>query len=131
MPLPITTSLSGPATRTKLAGAFTTHSPFVAGSSDARALKLRAPGRAPAAFDERERDEGDEREAGEDEEPRRSAAGVFLRKAERRGEVEAAHSAGEADEAGHHPDLLPEALRHELEHRPVADAQRRHDQHEQ
>src|SRR5690554_1368111 len=110
MPLPITTSLSGSTIRPKLVGAFTTRSPFLVWASDAGSLEGRAPGRAPAALHRRERDQRDEREPGEDQETRRGAAGVFLRKAERGGEVEAAEAAGEADEAGHHPDFLPEAL---------------------
>src|SRR5690349_11354818 len=83
--------------------------------SDAGALQRRAPGSPPAALDAGEPGQRHQREAGEDQEAGRGAAGELLGKAERRREVEPADAPGEADEAGHHPDLLAEALRHELE----------------
>ena len=46
--------------------------------------------------------------------------------AERGREVEAADTAGHAHQPRHDADLLPEALRHELEHRAVAHAERQH-----
>src|SRR6188508_362623 len=91
--------------------------------SDARAVLLGAPGRAPATFDESQPDERNHGEPGEDQEARRRAAGVLLGEPERGGEVEPADAAGEPDQPGHHPDLLAEPLRHELEHRAVADAE--------
>ena len=42
-----------------------------------------------------------------------------------------AEHAAKANQAGHHPDLLAEPLRHQLEHRAVADPQRAHHGDEQ
>ena len=59
-------------------------------------------------------------------EAERIAAGELLGVAEAGGEIEAADAAGHADQAGHQADIASEALRHELEHRAIAHAQRRH-----
>ena len=73
-----------------------------------------------------ERGQGGEREAGEDRKADAVAAGELLGVAEAGGQIEAADAAGRADEAGDDADVAREALRHDLEHRAVAGAERAH-----
>src|SRR3954465_3653200 len=99
--------------------------------SDTRRADVgRAPGRAPAALDARQADERQNRQRSKEQEAGLIVAGQLLRVAEAGGQVEAAEAARHADEASHDADLAPEPLRHELEHRAVAHAERQHPDHE-
>jgi hypothetical protein len=70
-----------------------------------------APRGAPASFHVAEAEEGDNAEAGEEEDAGGVAARVLFRQAEELAEDETADAAAAADEAGHDADVFGEALR--------------------
>src|SRR5947209_3463771 len=70
----------------------------------------RAPGGAPAGFHELESDQRHAAEAGEKENARDVAAGLLLGRAKEHAENKTADAPAAADEAGHHADILREAL---------------------
>src|SRR4051794_9154523 len=85
-------------------------------------FRERAPCGAPACLDEAQADEGEDAQAGEDQQPGKIAAGVLAALAHHVGKQEATEAAAASHKTGHEAEFLAEALRQKLKHGPIAHA---------